>query len=104
MRTTAQYMPSSQALFSLTAAEHLLYNPNVIWERGDSCGGGRDEDLPEVRVGKEENFDNALRRFKRECQRSGILRDVRKHDHYESPSVRRKKKSEAARQRKRRVR
>jgi small subunit ribosomal protein S21 len=97
-------MPSSQALFSLTAAEHLLYNPNVTWERGDSCGGGRDEDLPEVRVGKEENFDNALRRFKRECQRSGILRDVRKHDHYESPSVKRKKKSEAARQRKRRVR
>ncbi|HHY45405.1 MAG TPA: 30S ribosomal protein S21 [Firmicutes bacterium] len=58
--------------------------------------------MPEVRVGKEESFDSALRRFKRECQRSGILRDVRKHEHYESPSVRRKKKSEAARARKRR--
>jgi small subunit ribosomal protein S21 len=88
----------------LTIFLGLLYNPNVTWERGDSCGGGRDRDLPEVRVGKDENFDSALRRFKRECQRSGVLRDVRKHEHYESPSVRRKKKSEAARQRKRRFR
>lgn len=60
--------------------------------------------MPEIRVGKEENFDSALRRFKRECQRSGILRDVRKHDHYESPSVKRKKKSEAARARKKKFR
>ncbi|NLA60750.1 MAG: 30S ribosomal protein S21 [Firmicutes bacterium] len=58
--------------------------------------------MPEVRVGTDESIDSALRRFKRECQRSGILRDVRKHEHYESPSVRRKKKSEAARARKRR--
>ena len=65
---------------------------------------GGTEDLPEVRVGKDENFDSALRRFKRECQRSGVLRDVRKHEHYESPSVRRKKKSEAARQRKHKFR
>lgn len=60
--------------------------------------------MPEIKVGKEENFDSALRRFKRECQRSGILRDVRKHDHYESPSVKRKKKSEAARARKKKFR
>ena len=78
--------------------------PSVLGSRGNDCGGGRDSDLPEIRVGKDENFDSALRRFKRECQRSGVLRDVRKHEHYESPSVRRKKKSEAARQRKRRMR
>ncbi|HHY76362.1 MAG TPA: 30S ribosomal protein S21 [Firmicutes bacterium] len=58
--------------------------------------------MPEVRVGKDESFESALRRFKRECQKAGILRDVRKHEHYESPSVRRKKKSEAARARSRR--
>ena len=57
--------------------------------------------MPEVRVGKDESFDRALRRFKRECQRSGILRDLRKREHYEKPSVKRKKKSEAARKRKR---
>ena len=55
--------------------------------------------MPEIRVGKDESFDRALRRFKRECQRSGILRDLRKREHYESPSVKRKKKAEAARAR-----
>lgn len=53
--------------------------------------------MAEVRVGKEESFDSALRRFKRECQKEGILRELRKREHYESPSVKRKKKSEAAR-------
>ncbi len=60
--------------------------------------------MPEIKVGKNEPFDKALRRFKRECQRSGILRDYRKHEHYESPSVKRKKKSEAARARNKRRR
>ncbi|MDI6637601.1 MAG: 30S ribosomal protein S21, partial [Bacillota bacterium] len=39
------------------------------------------------------------RRFKRECQKSGVFAELRKHEHYEKPSVRRKKKSEAARKR-----
>jgi small subunit ribosomal protein S21 len=55
--------------------------------------------LSEVRVGKNESLDRALRRFKRSCQRAGVLREVRKREHYEKPSVRRKKKSEAARKR-----
>jgi small subunit ribosomal protein S21 len=54
----------------------------------------------EVKVGKNESLDSALRRFKRSCQRAGILSEVRKREHYEKPSVRRKKKSEAARKRK----
>ncbi|HAH97107.1 MAG TPA: 30S ribosomal protein S21 [Firmicutes bacterium] len=54
----------------------------------------------EVRVGKAESLDSALRRFKRQCQKSGVLAEARKHEHYEKPSVRRKKKSEAARRRK----
>lgn len=53
--------------------------------------------MSEVKVGKNESLDNALRRFKRQCQRSGVLSEVRKREHYEKPSVRRKKKSEAAR-------
>ncbi len=56
--------------------------------------------LSEVKVGKNETLDSALRRFKRTCQRSGVLSEVRKREHYEKPSVRRKKKSEAARKRK----
>ncbi|HAI21549.1 MAG TPA: 30S ribosomal protein S21 [Clostridiales bacterium UBA8153] len=55
--------------------------------------------MPEVKVGKNESLDQALRRFKRQCQRSGVLAEVRKREHYEKPSVRKKKKSEAARKR-----
>jgi small subunit ribosomal protein S21 len=61
-------------------------------------GGG--DIMSEVRVGKNETLDSALRRFKRTCQKSGVLSEVRKREHYEKPSVRRKKKSEAARKRK----
>lgn len=56
--------------------------------------------MSEVRVGENESLDSALRRFKRKCQRAGVLSEVRKREHYEKPSVRRKKKSEAARKRK----
>ncbi|NMB45206.1 MAG: 30S ribosomal protein S21 [Firmicutes bacterium] len=60
--------------------------------------------MAQVRVGKDESLDRALRRFKRQCRRSGIMAEARKHEHYEKPSVRRKKKSEAARKRKNRYR
>ena len=53
-----------------------------------------------VRVGENENIDSALRRFKRQCAKSGVLNELRKREHYEKPSVKRKKKSEAARKRK----
>ena len=57
--------------------------------------------MSEVRVKENESLDSALRRFKRSCARSGVLAEVRKREHYEKPSVKRKKKSEAARKRKR---
>ena len=53
--------------------------------------------MAEVRVKESETLDSALRRFKRQCARSGVLAELRKREHYEKPSVRRKKKSEAAR-------
>ena len=56
--------------------------------------------MAEIRVGKNETLDSALRRFKRSCQKAGVLSEVRKREHYEKPRVRRKKKSEAARKRK----
>lgn len=56
--------------------------------------------MSEVRVKDNESLDNALRRFKRLCAKSGILTEIRKREHYEKPSVKRKKKSEAARKRK----
>lgn len=52
-----------------------------------------------VRVGDNESLDSAIRRFKRKCSRDGIISDLRKREHYEKPSVKRKKKAEAARKR-----
>ncbi len=51
-------------------------------------------------VRKNESLDDALRRFKRNVSKSGTLQEARKREFYEKPSVRRKKKSEAARKRK----
>ena len=56
--------------------------------------------MSEVRVKEYESLDSALRRWKKSCARAGTLAEVRKREHYEKPSVRRKKKSEAARKRK----
>ena len=56
--------------------------------------------MSEIRVKDNESLDSALRRFKRSCARSWVLAEVRKRECYEKPSVRRKKKSEAARKRK----
>ncbi|MDA8156789.1 MAG: 30S ribosomal protein S21 [Actinomycetota bacterium] len=53
--------------------------------------------MPVIRVGDGESFDNALKKFKKQCEREGILSEVRKREHYEKPSIRRKKKSLAAR-------
>ena len=53
-----------------------------------------------VKVGENENVESALRRFKRSCAKAGIQQEIRKREHYEKPSVKRKKKSEAARKRK----
>jgi len=47
-----------------------------------------------------ETLDNALKRFKRDCARAGIMGEIRKREHYDKPSVKRKKKEEAARKRK----
>ncbi|MCL1831612.1 MAG: 30S ribosomal protein S21 [Oscillospiraceae bacterium] len=56
--------------------------------------------MAEIRIGKNESLETALKRFKRSCARDGVLAEVRRREHYEKPSVRRKKKSEAARKRK----
>jgi small subunit ribosomal protein S21 len=55
--------------------------------------------MAEVKVGKTDSLDKALKRFKKQCARSGVLSEARRREHYEKPSVRRKKKAEAARKR-----
>ena len=56
--------------------------------------------MAEIRIKDNESLESALRRFKRSCAKAGVLAEVRKREHYEKPSVKRKKKSEAARKRK----
>jgi small subunit ribosomal protein S21 len=53
----------------------------------------------ETRVGPNESIESALKRFKKLCQKAGVLAEARRHEHYEKPSVRKKKKSAAARKR-----
>ena len=55
--------------------------------------------MAEIHV-KNDSLENALKKFKRQCAKDGVLAEVRKREHYEKPSVKRKKKAEAARKRK----
>jgi small subunit ribosomal protein S21 len=52
--------------------------------------------MPLVKVRESEPFENALRKFKKQCEREGIISEVRKRVHYDKPSVKKKKKSIAA--------
>ena len=52
--------------------------------------------MPVVRVRESEPFENALRKFKKQCEREGILSEVKKREYYDKPSVKKKKKMIAA--------
>lgn len=55
--------------------------------------------MPEITVREKEPFEFALRRFKKQCEKAGILIEVRKRRFFEKPSLRKKKKAENARKR-----
>jgi small subunit ribosomal protein S21 len=55
--------------------------------------------VTKVIVEPDESFENALKRFKKQCEKAGILSEIRKREHYEKPSVKRKKKALAAKKR-----
>lgn len=54
-----------------------------------------------VKVNENESLESALKRFKRKCQKDGIIGDIRKHQEYKKPSVKKKEKREEARKRSR---
>lgn len=58
--------------------------------------------MPGVKVREDESFEAALRRFKKQCEKAGILSELRKREHYEKPSLKKKKKKAAAKKRNRR--
>ncbi len=59
--------------------------------------------MPAVKVRDGENFERALRRFTKACEKAGLMSDIRKHQHFEKPSERRKRKLNAARRKMRKL-
>ncbi len=55
--------------------------------------------MPEVKVGENESIESALKRFKKKVQKAGTLSEIKRRETYEKPSIKRKRKSEAARKR-----
>ena len=53
--------------------------------------------MPRVRIREDESFEQALKRFKRKCQKAGVISEIKKRQYYEKPSVKRKRKALAAR-------
>src|SRR5260370_31237310 len=79
-------LPLSETLLTITRPQGV---------RSHAEGG--DVGMPLVHVKEDETFENALRRFKRKCEKSGILSELKKRQHYEKPSTKRKRKAIAAR-------
>jgi len=53
--------------------------------------------MPSIRVRENDSFENALKKFKKQCQKEGILSEIKKREHYDKPSIKKKKKTIAAR-------
>lgn len=56
-----------------------------------------------VKVRDNESFERALKRFTKACEKSGLMAEIKKHQHYEKPSERRKRKENAARRKMRKI-
>jgi small subunit ribosomal protein S21 len=59
--------------------------------------------MPAVTVRDNENFEKAFRRFTKACEKAGLMSEIKKHQHFEKPSEKRKRKLNAARRKQRRV-
>jgi small subunit ribosomal protein S21 len=55
--------------------------------------------MPGIKVKENEPFEIVLKKFKKQCEKAGILSEFRKREHFEKPSIKRKKKAIAARKR-----
>lgn len=60
--------------------------------------------MPGVKIREGESFEQILRRFKKQCEKAGVLSDLRKHEFYEKPSIKRKRKQAAASKKRRKPR
>ncbi len=55
--------------------------------------------MPGIKIRENESFESALKRFKKQCEKTGILSEVRKREHFEKPSLKKKRKALAAKKR-----
>ena len=60
---------------------------------------GEGADMPVIKIKESESFEGALKRFKKTCEKAGILTELRRREYYDKPSIRKKKKQAAARKR-----
>jgi small subunit ribosomal protein S21 len=56
-------------------------------------------DVPVIKIKESESFEGAMKRFKKTCEKAGILTELRRREYYDKPSIRKKKKEAAARKR-----
>jgi small subunit ribosomal protein S21 len=59
--------------------------------------------MPKIRVREGESFEKALRRFTKACEKAGLMADIKKHQHFEKPSERKKRRVAAARRKQRKL-
>lgn len=71
----------------------------ISYRKMERAGLGVTHFMTGVRVRENESIESAIRRFKKLCEKAGILAELRKREHYEKPSVKRKKKAIAAKKR-----
>ena len=87
---TLGYAPPALDGFAVLGASGPVAASPMSIARPKAWGG--EPGLAEVRVGENETFESALRRFNKKIQQSGILAEARRREHYEKPSVKRKRK------------
>jgi len=59
--------------------------------------------MPSVKVRDNESFEKAFKRFTKACEKAGLMSEIKKHQHFEKPSERRKRKINAARRKVRKM-
>ncbi len=63
------------------------------------ASGRREPQMPVIKIRENEPFEIAMKRFKKQCEKAGILSELKRREYYDKPSVRKKKKAAAARKR-----
>ena len=73
--------------------------PGCLRRSQAPLGGEAKKSMPVVKVRDNEPFEIAMKRFKKQCEKAGILSELKRREYYDKPSIRKKKKTAAARKR-----